>query len=164
MNKLLIALLGFAVGGALVLGPAFAFERTTSSSGTPTPMPAMGAGMMGGAVGTAGAPVRLTIVHVQTGCHVWSDGKRQAASMRLSLRRGARLAILDRDIDAHQLVQLSGPRLSLGGPMMMNHGTTVVFRQAGVYRLTTRTIEMPGMPEIKTIGPDNTLRLTVKVA
>lgn len=40
-----------------------------------------------------------------------------------------------------------------------------VAAKAGVYRLGTKTVEMPGgMEEVKTIGPDNKLRLVVTVA
>ena len=41
----------------------------------------------------------------------------------------------------------------------------VQLMQPGTYRLATKTVEMPGnsMPEVKTIGPDNHLRLTIKV-
>src|SRR6266511_3381394 len=86
-------------------------------------------------------------------------------TMRLSVGRGGRLSILNQDVDAHQLLQLSGPtKLHLGGPMMMNHGTTIAFAKRGVYRLKTKTVEMPGMAEVETIGPDNTLRLVVTVA
>jgi hypothetical protein len=92
--------------------------------------------------------------------------------MRLTLKQGGKLAILDQDVDAHQLVQLSGPaRLRVGGPMLMNHGTVVSFARKGLYRLRTRTVEMPGGTgmngtgmKVKTIGPDNTLRLVVTVA
>ena len=87
--------------------------------------------------------------------------------MRLTLAAGGRLSILDQDLDAHKLMQVSGPaRLRLGGPMMMNHGTIVSFPKKGVYRLRTKTVEMPGgmTIEAETIGPDNTLRLVVTVA
>jgi hypothetical protein len=109
---------------------------------------------------------KLTIQHVTNGCHVWSNGSTTAPTMRLALTPGGKLSILDQDVDAHQLVQLAGPaRLHLGGPMMANHGTSLVFARKGVYRFKTRTVEMPGMEmEAKTVGPDNTLRLLVSVA
>ena len=49
--------------------------------------------------------------------------------------------------------------------MMMNHGMALSFMKKGVYRLGTRTVEMPGgRMDVKTIGPDNRLRLVVTVA
>jgi len=47
----------------------------------------------------------------------------------------------------------------------MARGTTIAFPRKGVYRLGTKTVEMPGgMMEVKTIGSDNNLRLVVTVA
>ena len=47
----------------------------------------------------------------------------------------------------------------------VNRGMTLSFMKKGVYRLGTRTVEMPGLGmDVKTIGPDNHLRLVVTVA
>jgi hypothetical protein len=130
--------------------------------------------MNGSAMMTAAvSPVvtRLTIEHVLHGCHIWSNGTTTATMMRLHLKVGQRLAILDQDVDPHQMMQFSGPaRLHLGGPMMplmTKHALMISFPSKGVYRLGTRTVHMPaGMPsmDVKTIGPDNNLRLLVTVA
>jgi hypothetical protein len=50
--------------------------------------------------------------------------------------------------------------------MMMNQSVTLAFPKTGVYRLGTKTVEMPGgmSMDVKTIGPDNNLRLVVAVA
>ncbi len=48
--------------------------------------------------------------------------------------------------------------------MMMNHGLTMTFTKKGIYRLGTHTVEMPGGLDVKTIGPDNKLRLMVTVS
>jgi hypothetical protein len=90
-----------------------------------------------------------------------------APTMRLHLRVGQRLSVLDQDVDAHQMLQFAGPmRLQMGKPMMTGHGMAFRFMKAGVYRLGTKTVEMPGMGgmDVKTIGPDNKLRLVVRVA
>ena len=86
--------------------------------------------------------------------------------MRLHLKLGQKLSILDQDVDAHQMLQFSGPmRLRMGGPMMMNRGLTLAFPKRGVYRVGTKTVEMPGGGmDVKTLGPDNHLRLVVTVA
>ena len=109
---------------------------------------------------------KLTIQHVQKGCHAWFDGKTTGPMMRLNLKPGQKLSILDQDVDAHKMMQLSGPmHLRMGGPMMMNRGITLAFTKKGVYRLGTKTVEMPGGGmDVKTIGPDNELRLVVTVA
>lgn len=112
--------------------------------------------------GSAGL-ARLTIVHVQRGCHVWSNGKVTAAGVKVLLRRGERLTVLNQDIDTHQLVRLAGPKVALGRPLAMNGKTTVRFAKAGVYRLKTKKTAMPGMPEVETMGTDNVLAAIVVV-
>lgn len=158
MTKILVVLAGFIAGGAIVTGTAVAVDRTHAPAVAPTTM--SGAMTASPSVGMT----KLTIQHVQKGCHVLSDGSRQAASMRLSLKPGARLQLLDQDIDPHGLVQLAGPKLQIKGHMMMGERQTITFKHAGVYRLMTRVIEMGKMTNVKTIGPDNTLRVTVSVS
>lgn len=175
MRNLVIATTGFLAGGLIVLAVALALPRHTTVTVKQSPaavaMPMSGATHMSSAMmaSNASAPAtrQLTIQHVLRGCHIWSNGSIRATTMRLSLPTGGRVSVLDQDVDAHQLIQLAGPtRLHLGGPMMMNHGTSVSFPMKGVYRLQTKTVEMPGGMEMeaKTIGPDNTLRLVVTVA
>lgn len=49
--------------------------------------------------------------------------------------------------------------------MMMNCGLTLEFTRKGIYRLGTKTVQMPGGGmDVKTVGPDNHLRLMVAVA
>jgi hypothetical protein len=106
---------------------------------------------------------RVTIVHVQKGCHVWSVGTTRTASFRLSLPKGARLVVVNQDIDMHKLVQVSGPSTRTGPFMMMNQRVSLRFTKAGLYRFHTRVADMRGMPEVKTIGPDHKLVLTIRV-
>ena len=170
MRNLVIALAGFLFGGAIV-GLALALPpRTITVTQTPavTAMP-MSASRGSSMMATAASPAtrKLTIQHAQRGCHVWSDGKTTATMMRLHLQPGQKLSILDMDVDAHQMMEFAGPaHLLLGGPMMMNHRLTIAFPRKGVYRLGTKTVEMPGstMMDVKTIGPDNQLRLVVTVS
>jgi hypothetical protein len=170
MGKLLAVLTGFLVGGAVVVGALIAVPENSSAgsaTGRPAAMP-MRAGMAGmgsGMMNRSALAIRsLTIQHVERGCHVWSDGRTSGPLMRLQLRRGQMLRIMDMDVDAHQMVQSSGPmRLVMGGPMMMNRGMTLSFTKSGVYRLGTHTVKMPGGMDVKTIGPDNKLRLVVTV-
>ena len=168
MRNLLFTLTGFLVGAGMIAAVAFAVPRQTTTTASPLRMGAgMGSGMMGAAASpaTATATAMLTIQHVQKGCHVWSNGKTTAAMMRLHLKVGQKLSIRDLDVDAHQMLQFTGPaRIRIGGPMMMNGGMTLAFSTKGVYRLGTKTVEMPGAMSVKTIGPDNNLRLVVTVA
>ena len=116
---------------------------------------------------TAPDSAKLTILHVQEGCHIWSDGKRQAATMRLAMAEGGTLTLLNNDIDAHRLVQLAGPEVPVGSTMMMGGKTAVVFPEPGLYRLRTETVEVEGMEEmmeVETEGPDNELELEVEVS
>jgi hypothetical protein len=175
MRNLLIALTGFLVGTGLVVGLLLALPQTTSGTGRQATskhvaMPQMSGGMSAMSSGTMAsaslATQKLTIRHVQKGCHVWSDGETTGAMMRVHLKRGQKLSILDQDVDPHQMLQFAGPmHLQMGGPMMMNRGMTLAFTKKGVYRLGTKTVEMKGGGmDVKTVGPDNHLRLVVTVA
>ena len=168
-----IFLAGAIVVSGLFAGLYFALRTPSTSAETAANAPATphmnGAMSMSGSAMTAStalATQKLTIQHVQRGCHVWSNGKTTGAMMRLHLRPGQKLSIMDNDVDPHQMMELAGPmRLHMGGPMMMNDGETIAFTKKGVYRLGTKTVEMPGGGmEVKTTGPDNHLRLVVTVA
>jgi hypothetical protein len=175
MRNLLIALTGLLAGTGLVVALVFAFPQTNSVTAKQTSaqnqaMPQMSGGMSAMNSGTVTAALlatqKLTIQHVQKGCHVWSDGQTTGAMMRLHLKPGQKLSILDQDVDAHQMMQLAGPmHLRMGGPMMTSHGMTLAFMKKGVYRLGTKTVEMSGGGlDVRTNGPDNNLRLLVTVA
>ena len=163
MRYLLIALAGFLVGTALIAAVAFAVP-TQSNVRVGMPMAGTaGTGMMSTVATTAAT--KLTIQHVQKGCHVWSNGTTSGAMMQLHLKPGQKLSIVDMDVDAHQMMEFAGPaRLHMGGPMMMSHSRTISFTARGLYRIGTKTVEMPGAMDAKTIGPDNNLRLVVTVA
>lgn len=173
MRGVAYAVIGFVAGSALIAAVALIPRHMTvaasgpgdAATSTPAAAMTMSGTMMGSSV-TAPARRTLTIRHVLRGCHTWSDDRMQSPTMRVRVKSGGSLSILDQDLDAHQLIQLSGPaRLHLGGPMMMNHRMVVSFPTKGVYRLRTKTVEMPGGMEVEseTVGPDNTLRLVVTV-
>jgi len=129
---------------------------------------ALGVGVLSGSSLAASASsqraVKLMIVHVQSGCHTWSTARMQPPALTLSLRRGDRLNVGNVDVDAHRLVQSFGPKLRFAGMMMTGGRTAVTFSKAGVYRFKTIVVEMKGMPEVKTNGPDHNLLLTVRVS
>ena len=122
-----------------------------------------GAVMLTQTVAAGPAPERVTIVHVKKGCHLWSVGALKTAKLGLTLQRGDQLRIVNQDLDMHELVQTSGPATSTGGFMVMNQHMLLRFPKSGLYRFHTRIADMRGMPEAKTIGPDNQLVLTVRV-
>jgi len=110
------------------------------------------------------AGARLTIVHVQRGCHLWTVGKSDPkAGVKVVLRPGQRLSIVNQDLDTHKLVRLSGPSIALGKPLSMNDRFTLRFSKAGIYKIRTKKVELPGMLEVKTTGPDRILALLVVV-
>lgn len=161
-TKILTALAGFVVGAAIVTGTALALDRTQSPTRSPAVAPMTMSGMTAAPASSATTRT-LAIQHVLKGCHVWSDGRRQAASMSVRMQRGERLQIIDQDIDPHGLVQVAGPKIAIHGHMMMGQKQTIDFVQPGLYRFRTKVIEMGMSMNVRTIGPDNTLRLTVSV-
>ena len=135
-----------------------------------SPTVSMG-GMQNGAMGamatqtqsTTTAAADLTIIHAQKGCHLWSDGSSQMPRMLLTLKAGQMLQIMNEDVDMHRMMELAGPQMMLGGAMKQGQAQTLTFAKPGTYRFMTKVSPMAGMPEVETSGPDNTLRLTVKV-
>lgn len=146
-------------------------DNGTTSTAAPRHMSSSGMANMGGMT-TSGtqttqaalASQKLTILHVQRGCHVWSDGTAQTPMLQLNMKPGRMLEILNQDVDMHRVVELSGPMMMLGGPMKTGASESLTFAKPGTYRFGTKSSEMEGMPAAATIGPDNTLRLTVVVA
>jgi hypothetical protein len=143
---------------------------------------AASAALIPAAAGAAGSDAGLTIRHQLKGCHEWSlNGGKYAVKQVVKLPRGGSLTITDNDMMPHQLTKLSGPAvktslvkvgsLTMGkmkAPyavgLMPHMGATVkvTFTKAGTYTFRTRSLE-DYMP-IKTVGEDNTLRVTVIVS
>lgn len=114
----------------------------------------------------ASPTVRLTILHVFQGCHVWAtnDSRPLGAKRRITLTRGGKIVIRDNCTMSFDFSQVAGPKLNLGDPRTYP-GTirTIVFRKVGLYRLkATNTMSSADMG-LETLGPDNTLVLTVRV-
>jgi len=120
---------------------------------------------------TAAGPAQsaaLVIRHQVRGCHSWSaNGGPYTASQLVRLARGGSLTVVDNDVMPHRLLQTGGRKapVQVQRGMMGHMGATasVSFAASGTYRFTTRAGEdyMRGM---KTLGPDNVLRLTVVVS
>ncbi len=125
------------------------------------------AAVFGGVPAAAASPtVRLTIIHVLRGCHAWgtADGSPLGASRTVTVTRGTRLQIRDNCPMAFDVVQIAGPRLALG-PSQWQPGTshTLVFPIRGVFKLRATNVQSSEDMGLATLGPDNTLVLTIRV-
>ncbi|MDH4101755.1 MAG: hypothetical protein OEW52_03510 [Thermoleophilia bacterium] len=151
--------------GTLAAVAASAFPATTAAHGDEPDDAAMAiAKALKNPLVVKGS-ARLTIIHVQKGCHVWSSSGKgtPSAGVKVVLKRGQRLTVLNQDLDTHKLVRLAGPKVALGKALSMNDRVTVAFRKPGVYKLRTKKMETPGMPEVETMGADNILAMLVVV-
>lgn len=158
----LIVATGFIVG-ALIVSDNYAHQETVTVM-SPTVNMTSGTMMDNGNATATPAAETLSIVHMQRGCHAWSNGTKSGAMMEMTVAAGGTLRITDEDVDPHKLIQVAGPQVMLGKAMMTDDVAQISFPTKGVYKFTTKTLEMPGMAEVKTIGPDNHLVLTVDVA
>ncbi len=113
----------------------------------------------------------LVIHHQVRGCHAWSyDNGPFRAAQSVTLARGASLTITNADVMSHTLIETSGPAVRTSGGAMGNMGMMgrksavmkVSFTRAGTYRFKTHAGE-DYMSGVKTVGPDNVLKLTVVV-
>ena len=114
----------------------------------------------------ASPTVRMTIVHVVQGCHVWGTNDSQALgpTRTITLARGSKLMIRVNCPMSFDFSQLSGPKLALGAARTYpGTARTIVFAHAGVYRLKAVNVESSEQMGMATLGPDNTLLLTVRV-
>lgn len=114
----------------------------------------------------ASPTVRLTIMHVVEGCHVWgtNDSQPLGPKRKISLARGSKLVIRDNCMMSFDFSQVAGPKLNLGRRRTYPGTTrTIVFRKAGLYRLKAKSTMTSEEMGLQTLGPDNTLVLTVRV-
>jgi hypothetical protein len=121
------------------------------------------------AVGTA--TVRLVISHVFEHCHVWSMAtktlgavKELGPAAKIVVRPGTKVVIRSDCPMDFDFKQTEGPPLALGAPRTYaGTSRTVVFRKAGLYRLTATNVQTPEERGLTTLGKTNTLTLTVVV-
>jgi hypothetical protein len=116
--------------------------------------------------GAAVSPtLRLTILHHVSGCHIWQLGaKALSPSERIVVKPGTRIQIRANCPMDFDFRQVGGPPLALGARRTYA-GTirTIVPRRAGVYRLVVTNVQSSTERGLQTLGPDNTLRLTLVV-
>jgi hypothetical protein len=130
-------------------------------------------------------PAKLVIRHAPVGCHVWSlGGNSPQVAHILVLRQGESFTVENRDNCAHRLVQMNGPMKasmvdaatnspSTGVLMSLRPGVRVTLDEVGTYVFSTseddalaygvETDNRFGFAKLESIGPDNTLSLTVRV-
>ena len=120
-------------------------------------------GLPAGVAEGAASTVRLAILHVVRGCHVWDASKKPTAMVKI--RAGGRVVIRTSCPMDFDFRQVAGPKLSLGDPRT-HAGTTrtIVFRKAGTYKLVVHNVQTPEEVGLETLGVNDTLRLTVVVA
>ena len=118
------------------------------------------------AANRAAPTLALSIIHVVRGCHVWMLGSRELGPTPVvRTKPGARIKLRVSCPMSFDVVQTAGPRLALGNRRFVAGTTrTIVFPKAGVYRLVARNVETSAEMGLQTLGPDNVLRLTVRVA
>jgi hypothetical protein len=110
--------------------------------------------------------IRLAIVHYVRGCHVWStDVKTLGPSLTLRIKAGMKVQIRVSCPMDFVFAQTGGPRVALGDPRV-HAGTlkTIVFPKRGVYRVRAKNVQSSAEVGLQTLGPDNTLTLTVIVS
>jgi hypothetical protein len=114
----------------------------------------------------ASPTIRLAIIHVMRGCHVWAtqSGTELGAARTFTVKPGTRIEIRMSCPMAFDVTQLAGPRLALGDPRWQP-GTShvLVFKKKGVYRLQAVNVQTPQDLGLETMGPDNHPTLTVRV-
>jgi hypothetical protein len=115
----------------------------------------------------ASPTVRLTLVHVMEGCHMWgkADGTPLAANYTLRATPGQKVEIRISCPMDFDLVQTAGPRVSLGGDARWRTGTahTLVFKKKGVYRFRATNVQTPEERGLETMGPTAIPVLTIRV-
>jgi hypothetical protein len=117
------------------------------------------------ATAAASPNANILIRHQTVGCHSWSvNGNAFAASQKLVVHPKTTLSFKNTDVMPHQLIQLSGPKVSFSTPAMNKAGAHASFRvlKKGTYVFGTKAGE-DWIKGVVTKGEDNVLRLTVIV-
>lgn len=115
---------------------------------------------------SASPTVRMTLIHVMRGCHVWgtADSRALGASHTVVLKRGGRIEIRINCPMAFDVTQLAGPKLALGAsPWQSGTAHTLVFKKPGLYRLKAVNVQTSEELGLQTMGPDNVPLLIVRV-
>jgi len=118
------------------------------------------------AASAAASPTTSVLIrHQLVGCHSWSvNGDAFAASQKIVVRPKTTVSFMNTDVMPHQLIQLSGPKVSLTTPAMNKAGAhaSVHLLKKGTYVFGTKAGE-DWIKGVVTKGEDNVLKLTVIV-
>ena len=132
---------------------------------------ALGAGFNGSTASATAKPpqsIKVLIQHQMRGCHAWSVNRGAFRVSQLArVATGGSATFTDNDIMPHKLILTRGPAVKFVGNAAMNHmgaSVKVVFTKAGTYRFTTRFGEDYKGMDMKTVGEDNVLHLTITVS
>ena len=124
-------------------------------------------GIAGTSSAQAPAKATITIHHQTRGCHTWAlNSGTGHATLSARLARGGSITFVNNDVMPHRIFQKSGPAVNFrSNPALRHMGASVkvTFSKSGTYLFKTKAGE-DYMPGVKTVGEDNILRLTVKVA
>jgi hypothetical protein len=117
------------------------------------------------AVAAPSKTVQLAIVHTVRGCHIWQAAAHDLGPAGVvSLARGGHIRLRVSCPMDFKLVQLRGPHVALGASTFQT-GTsrTIAFPKRGLYVFSATNLQSSTQMGLQTLGPDNTLRLTVRV-
>ena len=105
----------------------------------------------------------LEITHFFRGCHVFTMTETPTVVVRL--QKGDRIRLVNHDVMDFDLTQTAGPTVALGDPRLRrSESRMLAFRKSGVYRFEGKNVQTSEEVGVQTLGPDNTLKLTVRVA
>jgi hypothetical protein len=109
--------------------------------------------------------VRLTIMHLVQNCHVWRNAKAVLGpATKLTVKPGTKVVVRSDCPMDFDLAQTKGPKLALGeARLYAGQSRTITFGKVGTYRLTATNVQTPEERGLQTLGPPNTLVLTVVV-
>jgi hypothetical protein len=114
----------------------------------------------------ASPTVRLTLIHVMRGCHMWAnaDSHPFGAKHTVLLKHGSKIEIRVSCPMAFDVTQVAGPKLRSGlGRWETGTTHTLVFTKVGVYRFKAVNVQSSDEMNLETLGPDATPLLTVRV-
>jgi hypothetical protein len=114
----------------------------------------------------ASPTVRLTLIHVMRGCHMWAnaDSRPFGAKHTLLLKHGSKIEVRVSCPMAFDVTQVAGPKLRSGlGRWETGTTHTLVFTKVGVYRFKAVNVQTSDEMNLETLGLDATPLLTVRV-
>jgi hypothetical protein len=113
----------------------------------------------------ASPTVRLAILHVVSGCHVWAtaDSKPLGRTRTITVARGTKLEIRINCPMAFDMTQLKGPQILKPSRWETGTSHSLTFTQRGVYSFQGKNVQSSDEMNLETLGPDNTVALTVRV-